>query len=151
MPNNNRKIINIEEENLHILRTNLGISIKFSGKVWLRIILNLTKSHGFTFSIENTFLEKHKSEGSNWPLPPLQPLRVKNIGKAKTQELMWAFPCQFVKVNCQWWKELSFTWLKEWVWDDVFKKCWNELEKKKRRIVWLNGWVFVYELSGCGF
>ena len=27
----------------------------------------------------------------------------------------------------------------------------KRVEKKIRRIILLNGWVFVYELSGCGF
>ena len=37
-----------------------GISIKFSGKMWLMIILKVTKKQGFTLSLslENTFLEK---------------------------------------------------------------------------------------------
>ena len=32
--------------------------MKFSGKMWLMIILKVTKKHGFNFSSEDTFLEK---------------------------------------------------------------------------------------------
>ena len=35
-----------------------GISMKFSEKVWLMIILKVTKEHGFALSLENTFLER---------------------------------------------------------------------------------------------
>ena len=43
------------------------IPMKFSGKMWLMIILKITKSQGFTFPLEDTFFEK--PQGSNW-LPP---------------------------------------------------------------------------------
>ena len=45
------KIVNIDEENLHI-------SMKFSRKMPLKIILKVTKIKGFTVSLEDTFLEK---------------------------------------------------------------------------------------------
>ena len=32
--------------------------MKFSGKMWLMIVLKVTKNQGFTLSLENTFLEK---------------------------------------------------------------------------------------------
>ena len=38
------KIVNIEEENLHIFWTSWGISIKFSGKMWIMTILKVTKN-----------------------------------------------------------------------------------------------------------
>ena len=40
------KIVNIENENLHIFWTTWGISMKFSGKTWLMIILKVTKKQG---------------------------------------------------------------------------------------------------------
>ena len=52
------KISNIEREIIYIFWTTWGISIKFSGKVWLIIILKLTKKQGFTFHLEDTFFEK---------------------------------------------------------------------------------------------
>ena len=62
------KIVNIEGVNLHIFWKTWGNTIKFSGKTWLIIISKVTKKQGFTFSLENKFLEKiwpHR-EGSNW-------------------------------------------------------------------------------------
>ena len=41
------KIVSIEEANLHNVWTNLGITIKFSGMMWLMIKLNVTKNHRF--------------------------------------------------------------------------------------------------------
>ena len=32
--------------------------MKFSGKMWLMIILKITKKQSYTLSLENTFLEK---------------------------------------------------------------------------------------------
>ena len=32
--------------------------MKFSGKMWLMIILKVPKNHGFTLSLEYTFLKK---------------------------------------------------------------------------------------------
>ena len=52
------KISNIEREIIYIFWTTWGISIKFSGKMWLIIILKLTKKQGFTFHLEDTFFEK---------------------------------------------------------------------------------------------
>ena len=46
------KIANIEKENLHILWTTWEISMKLSGKMWLIIILNVTKKQRFTLSLE---------------------------------------------------------------------------------------------------
>ena len=37
------KIVNIDGENLYIFWTAWGISMKFSGKMWLAIILKVTK------------------------------------------------------------------------------------------------------------
>ena len=50
------KVVNIEEENLHINTTSWKISIKFSEKMWhMAIILKVTKKQGFTLSMKNTF------------------------------------------------------------------------------------------------
>ena len=37
--------------------------MKFSEKMWLMIILKVTKKQGFAFFLENTFLEKSQGEG----------------------------------------------------------------------------------------
>ena len=56
------KIVNIEEENVQIFQTNWEISIKFSEKTWLMIILKVTKNQDFSLSLVNTILEKPKGE-----------------------------------------------------------------------------------------
>ena len=78
------KIVNIDRENLHIFWTTSGVSMKFSVKMWLMIILKVTKKQGFTFSLKDTFLEKLQRK-SNWP-PSL--LRV---------NILYT-PCNFQKV-----------------------------------------------------
>ena len=67
------KIVNLEVENLHMFWTNWEISRKFSGKMWLMIILKVAKKQDFTLSLKSTFLEKPQ-EGSNWPHPAPPPL-----------------------------------------------------------------------------
>ena len=66
------KIVNVEEENLHIFWITWGISIEILGKMWI-MILKVTRKLDFTFSVslKNTFLEKPQ-RGSNWP-PLLSP------------------------------------------------------------------------------
>ena len=49
------KIANIDREILHIFWTTSGISMKFSGKMWLMIILKVTKGQGFTLSLEDEY------------------------------------------------------------------------------------------------
>ena len=61
------KIVSIEGESLHIFWTTWGISMKFSERKWLMIILKVTKKQGFTLSLESAFLEKPQS---NWPPKP---------------------------------------------------------------------------------
>ena len=51
------KIANIDGEILHIFWTTWVISMKFWGKMWLMTI-KVTKSQGFTLSLEDTFFEK---------------------------------------------------------------------------------------------
>ena len=54
------KIVNIDGENLDFFWTTREISMKFSGKMWLMIMLKVTKNQGFTLSLEDTFLEPTK-------------------------------------------------------------------------------------------
>ena len=60
------KIVNIEEENLHIIWTNWGISMKFSGKMWLTIILKVQKTGLPLLSKKIHFWKNH----SGIKLPP---------------------------------------------------------------------------------
>ena len=57
------KIVNIEGEILHMFWTTWGMSMRFSGKMRLMIILKVTKKHGFSLSLENTFWEKPRGGG----------------------------------------------------------------------------------------
>ena len=38
------KVVNTDRENVHIFWTIWGLSIKFSGKMWIMIILKVTKN-----------------------------------------------------------------------------------------------------------
>ena len=55
-------------EILEIFWTTWAISMKFSGKMWLLIILKVKKSQGFTLSLEDTFFGKpHKIKSDEAP------------------------------------------------------------------------------------
>ena len=45
------KIVNIEKENLHIFQTAGGISMTFSGKICLMIILKVREKYHFFLSL----------------------------------------------------------------------------------------------------
>ena len=70
------KIVNIDGENIHILWKTYGISLKLSGKMWLKIILKATKKQGFTVSLEDIFLEKPQGQGVKLTSPPARSLKV---------------------------------------------------------------------------
>ena len=61
------KKVNIDGESLHIFWKTRGktraISMRFSGKMWLMIILKVTKNQGFTLSLEDTVFEKSEGGG----------------------------------------------------------------------------------------
>ena len=50
------KIANIYEENLRIFRTTPEISMKFSGKMCVKITLKVPKNKSFSLSLETTVL-----------------------------------------------------------------------------------------------
>ena len=52
------KIANIDRENLHIFWTKWGISMKFSGNMWLMIILKVTKNPEFHSLFRRKILKK---------------------------------------------------------------------------------------------
>ena len=58
------KLANFVKENLHIFWTTCGISMKFSGMMWLMMISKVTKNQEFTITLADTFLKKLQ-EGSN--------------------------------------------------------------------------------------
>ena len=64
------KIANIDRKSLHNFWKTWGISMKFVGKTCLMIILKVTKNHGFTLSLEDTFFKKPQLGGQIKPLPP---------------------------------------------------------------------------------
>ena len=57
------KIVNTDEENLHIFHTTQGNSMKFPGKMCLMTILKVTNKQSFTLSLENAVLEKQQEGG----------------------------------------------------------------------------------------
>ena len=63
------KIANIDRESLYFFLTTWGISMKFLEKMWLMIILKVTKKQGPNLSLEDIFLKNCKG-GSIWPPSP---------------------------------------------------------------------------------
>ena len=57
---------NNDRESLHIFWTTWGISMKFSGKMWLMMILKVTKNQALTHSLEKR-QRGGGGGGSNWP------------------------------------------------------------------------------------
>ena len=57
------KIVKTDREDLDIFWKTWGISMKFLGKMWLMVILKVTKIQGFTYPLEDTFLEKPEVKG----------------------------------------------------------------------------------------
>ena len=53
------KIVNIDEENLHVFWMIWENSKKFSGKMWLMLILKVTKKQRFTSSLEISLYKPH--------------------------------------------------------------------------------------------
>ena len=68
-----KKIANIDTEILHVFWTNWGNSMKFLGKMCLKIILKVTKNQGFTLSLEDAIFEKPQGGGGRSIWPPPQP------------------------------------------------------------------------------
>ena len=64
------KIANIDREFLHIFWTTWGNSMKFSGKMCLKIILKVTKKQGFNLSLEDAFFEKPQGGRGDQTDPP---------------------------------------------------------------------------------
>ena len=84
------KIANIDREILHNFWTTWRISMKFSGKMCLMIILKVTKNQGFTPSLEEIFLEKLEGR-SNWHPPAVLGLKHKNVCENVVEDLETRF------------------------------------------------------------
>ena len=84
------KLANFDREFLHILWTTRGNSMKFSGKMYLKIILKLTKNQGFTLSLEDKFFEKPQG-GSNWPPSRFRVKRGEHIPCGYSMSTIWVF------------------------------------------------------------
>ena len=56
------KIANVDREIFDNFWTTWGISMNFLGKMWLMMILKVTKKQGFTPSLEDIFFEKNKKK-----------------------------------------------------------------------------------------
>ena len=70
------KTANIDKASFHIFWTTWRISIKFSEKMWLIIMLKVTENQGSTLSLEDTLLEIHGGEvklTTPSPCPPPPP------------------------------------------------------------------------------
>ena len=72
------KIKSIDEENNHIFWKSWGISMKFSGKIWITIILKVIKNQGFPLFLEDTFSGKPQRCGQIDPILPRR-LKVKKV------------------------------------------------------------------------
>ena len=76
-------IAHIDRESLHIFWMTWEFSIKFIGKMWLMIILNVLKKQYFTLSLEDSVSEKpHNGWGRGHQIEPfLLPslLRVRSL------------------------------------------------------------------------
>ena len=51
-----------------------GISMKFSGKMWVVIILKVTKKQAFTLSLEDTYFEKPQGAWGGEQMDPSPPV-----------------------------------------------------------------------------
>ena len=60
------KIVNTDKENLLIFQRTWAISMKFSGKMCLMMILKATKKQSFYLYLEKAVLEKPQVGCSNW-------------------------------------------------------------------------------------
>ena len=124
------KIANIVREILHNFWTTWIISMKFSGKMCLMIILKVTKSEGFTHSSEDTFFAKpQEGKGGLVKLtspscPAVLRLKFLSLGSAVLWRTFAASSTIFVAVwncsstsffsifvryiSCKWQKSMSF-------------------------------------------
>ena len=92
------KVVNIEGKNIHIFWTTWGISTKFSGKMWLMIILKVSKNPGFTLSLKHIF---EKATGNGGRIDLLSRFRVNpfvpngrflyTLKTSENRKVFWSF------------------------------------------------------------
>ena len=80
---NNDQNSYIDRERLHIFWMTSGISVKFSGKMWLMIISKATKNQSFNLSLEHAFLKKAQGDSQIDPLHPSPYISNLKIEKCK--------------------------------------------------------------------
>ena len=68
------KLANTDRGIFHIFWTTPGISIKFSGKMWLMIILKVQKNKDFNLSLKDKFFEQ--PQGSQFVSPAILGLKM---------------------------------------------------------------------------
>ena len=116
------KTINIEGEHLYIFQMTWGISIKFSVKMWLMIIMKVTKNQICTLSKKRIgFWKNHKGGGRRWNCnfpctPAILGLRVRNSrdhGRVWTANLL----CSYLT---HWIIRLMALWVRYMHWSKKF-------------------------------
>ena len=111
------KIVNIDEKNLYIFLTTWGISMKFSGKVFLTIILKVAKNQGFSVSLQNAVI----SEKTTWWVK-LNPIffRVKKDGVQfdPSWNLFLAELLMPKMFSCEFWEIFKNTYFVKYLWSN---------------------------------
>ena len=95
----------------HIFWTTWGNSMKFSGKMCIKITLKVTKNQSFTLSLEDTIFEKPQRM-SNWPPPPPPPPPICRF-RVKVELLINGFKIFFVGFKIYSDVKKSFAWLSD--------------------------------------
>ena len=76
------KIANIDRKIIHNFWTTWEIAMRFSEKMYIMIILEVTKNQGFSLSLEDKLFEKPHG-WTNWPPSPA-------VLRLKTNQLLCA-------------------------------------------------------------
>ena len=75
--------------------------MKFSGKVWLMIILNVTKTQGFTLSLKDSLFEKPQEGEGEQGRGQIDPPAVSGLNECKklmvTYVINWNGHLKFLK------------------------------------------------------
>ena len=131
------KIANLDREIIRNFWTTWEISMKFSGKLCLMIIIKVTKDQCFTLSVDDNFLKNHR--GINLTLPSRFRVNfmIYWIWTWKILRLTYCTFIDFIKCRTLLWKTL---WLSYWIWID-FMTC--ETWTWKRLGLGLPYWIWI--------
>ena len=99
------KIANIDREILHYFWTTWGISMKFSGKMYLMIILKVTKNQGFNLGLEDTIFKKPQRQGGV-KLPPPPPPPYPHPPAVVVLKCIWS---KFKSISPNFWQKICFS------------------------------------------